>query len=257
MRKFLIFTLLALPMAGCLKTNLNDKSTTQSSGGIYQGTLNNPATSKTDIIFALIDENGSAVLIDQTSPAILTFNIAVDSNDNFTSGYTSFSGSGLGISNGAGTTAGNSISGSVSPRSSITGTITPSGGAGAAFTLNYNAEDYENPVAATVPNGTYVFQYTDSTVTPAVTKTATLTFNNGAITGSDNSGACNFTGTVTTPSNNYNGYDLSLTGACSGTAFTRSGLAEYNPASGGNTANLTLEYNDGSGFAIAGNAPLQ
>ena len=244
---------LLISLQGCVGGSPSSASigpTYVTPGGIYAGTLNNSTTSATDQLVGLIDENGVAVFIDTTQPAIYRFTIG-RGGSSFSSPFKGYAGGATTFPNGLQHSDG-TVTGTIAPRSSITGSGTPTGGTPSSYSINYDKTAYETPAPFSISNGTYVFQIVTKTT---VTVTFTLD-TSGNIVGSDTSG-CNFTGTATIPVAAYNAYELLVSGSCSGTSFTAAGLAAFTPANGATPAKITLEYDNGIDRAAAGVAIKQ
>jgi hypothetical protein len=283
MRYAILSILLTLPLSACF---LHSDERIPPADGIYTGTIDT-AGGGSDTIAAVIDSNGRGLIIDTTSPAIYRFTVPEPDNDgNFSSSYTGFANSGLGVSNST-TSSSGTLSGTVvgkaasgigvhsTTRDRIYGTLSATGTTGLSFTLQYNSTAYEDnalPLATLVSPSkttglapTVKFSYTTTSGASTVTTNVTFDFSGSTqltgvagqpytFTGSDDQG-CTYTGQISMPSSR-NAYELTIKNNCTGSTLT--GLAEYNPPTGLETSgSLTLEYDDNSSFAVAANSTLK
>ena len=195
-------------------------------------------------MWGLVDANHQAVFVDQTSGAIYRYS-------NLSVSGASFSGSFVSYTPTSGTLPGSSslvvsrgkAQSSFVPQSSLTGYLAFSSGGLPVYSFDdsYQPSQYGRTASLATIAGTYTYSLGSGSATLVVANSGGFTLSYSGCTGK---------GSFTVPNPFYNAYELSGALSCSGSAQAITGLASFTPASGSATAQMTLEYDDGSSLAV-------
>jgi hypothetical protein len=148
--------------------------------------------------------------------------------------FTAYGLNGTDVGGSAGGTDSGTVTGTVTtstvllvPTTTLAGSFTDAANNVVKFTATDSASNWTEASSLATVAGTYTasFSVGGTSYTPSLTINATT----GAITGSDTTATCTYTGSVGLPDTTHNDYSFSLTSSClSGQTFT--GLGSFFPA---------------------------
>lgn len=245
-KRLIVLAALALSACGGSNSSGGGSSAGADPQGLYLGTLENPSAGSNDLMWFLVDANHEAVMVDQTSGDIYRFSTLSVSGDSFSGAYTSYTfttSSGLLSSTTTITPGSGNGSASFTPQSTVSGYLASSSSSVPAYSFDgtYEQAQYDTAAAFATIAGTYTFKIGSTSYSLGVTQFGgfTLTY-----------GSCYGSGTLTIPDAGYNAYELSGSIDCSGTEEDITGLAYFTAATSSTSAELTLEYDNGSSEAV-------